>query len=399
MNNTLNLTHLPKEVLLILEILKGKDERQKGECLETLSHQVDWQLFLDYAIHHRIYPMLYRQLKQLKESLNIPPFVIQSLEELYKENTFKMLQLSAEMNEIGKLFADQEINTLFMKGPILAQHLFGDISLRTSKDLDLLIPLDQLEKAQRILEGLGYEQVEALESLFNEWKWRFKDISFYHPEKEIQVELHWRLNDWPAKEPSFKELWSRRRVSNVIQQPCYFLGEGDLFYYLVTHGARHGWFRLRWLMDVQKLIEQSMDWQALYHLFKKYNNVNLAGQAILLASQLNGWEIKDEMKPFLSNRSRKIANSALFFIERMVNIHDTDILEKSYSDYYIKYHSSIRTINQRIWKRLGRLHPRPEDAQILPLPKSFHFLYFLFRPILLLGRKGKRLVLSQDELK
>ena len=396
MNNTLDLTRLPKEVLLLLEVFKEKDKVLKEGYLETLSKEVDWQLFLDYAIHHRVYPMLYKQLKHLKVQLNIPTFVIQSLEGLYRENTFKILQLSAEMNEIGKLFADQGIDTLFLKGPILAHDIFGDISLRTSKDLDVLIPIDQLEKAQNILNNLGYEQVENLETLFNEWKWRFKDISFYHPEKEILVELHWRLNDWPAKEPSFKELWSKRRVSTITQHPCYFLGEEDLFFYLVTHGARHGWFRLRWLMDVQQFMNRPMDWSILYNRFGRCNNVMLAGQALILASQLYELDMTEEMKPLLINRSRKIANDALFFIEIMENLHDENLSRDIYR-YYKKYTSSIRSISQRVLWKFSKLHPIPADAQALPLPKFFYFLYFPLRPFLWLSRERNRQVFLKDD--
>lgn len=396
MNNTLDLTHLPKEILLILEVLKEKDKVLKGECLDTLGKEVDWQLFLDYAIHHRVYPMLYKQLKQLKDSLNIPIFVTESLEKLYKENTFKMMQLSAEMNEIGKSFADQGIDTLFLKGPILAYDLFGDISLRSSKDLDLLISLDKLSKAQNILEDLGYEQVETMESLFNDWKWRFKDISFYHPDKEIQVELHWRLNDWPAKEPSFKELWSSRRVSTITQHPCFFLGEEDLFYYLVIHGARHGWFRLRWLMDVQQFMKRPLDWNGLHDRFERCNNIMQAGQAFILASELYELEMTEEMKPFLVKGSRKIANNALFFIGIMENLHDEDLSKDIYR-YYKKYISSIRSFSQKVLWNISILHPTPEDVQVLPLPKFFHFLYFPLRPFLWLSRQRKSQVFSKGD--
>ena len=396
MNNTLDLNRFPKEVLLILEVLKEKDEDLKRNCLERLSVEVDWQLFLEYAIHHRVYPTLYKQLKHTKDHLKVPTFVMQSLERLYKENTFKMLQLSAEMNEIGKLFADHDIDALFLKGPAIAHDLFGDISLRTSKDLDVLIPIDQLEKAQYILKDIGYEQVVSLESLFNEWKWRFKDISFYHPDKEIQVELHWRLNNWPAKEPSFKELWSRRRVSTFTQHPCCFLGEEDLFYYLVTHGARHGWFRLRWLMDVQQFMKRPLDWNSLHDRFERCNNIMLAGQALILASELYELDMTEEMNPLLIKRSKKIANNALFFIEIMENLHDENLSKNIYR-YYKKYTSSIRSISQRVLWKLSKLHPIPEDAQVLPLPKFFYFLYFPLRPFLWLSRQRKRQVYPESD--
>ena len=398
MISTLDLTRLPKEVLLILEVLKDKEVDLKRDFLERLSEEVNWQLFLEYAIHHRVYPTLYRQLKNYKDQLKVPTFIMQSLEQLYKENTFKMLQLSAEMNEIGKFFAERDIDILFLKGPTIAQDLFGDISLRTSKDLDILIPIEQLENVKCILKELGYEQTTFIESLFNEWKWRYKDISFYHPQKQILIEVHWRLFYGPKKEPSFEELWDRRKESTITQNPCYFLGKEDLFYYLVIHGARHGWFRLRWLLDIQQFMKQPLDWQILYKQFKNYKNIILCGQVIILGSELFEWNITDKMKPFLSKRSRKIANSALFFIERMYNLGGDPTLPKNIKKYYRKYSSTLNIFSQRILQIIGYFHPSLADAHFLPLPRPFKSLYFPLRPMIWLSRKCNNLIMSKDEL-
>ena len=37
-----------------------------------------------------------------------------------KKNTFQMLHLSGEMEQISKLFNENEIRTLVLKGPVLA---------------------------------------------------------------------------------------------------------------------------------------------------------------------------------------------------------------------------------------------------------------------------------------
>ena len=44
---------------------------------------------------------------------------------------------------------------LFLKGPVLAKELYGDISLRTSSDLDILIPIHKLGKLEELLKNSG----------------------------------------------------------------------------------------------------------------------------------------------------------------------------------------------------------------------------------------------------
>ena len=79
------------------------------------------------------------------------------------------------------------------------------------------------------------------------------------------LEIHWRLDARPSKEPTFNELWERKRVSPITSYPVYFLGEEDLFLYLVSHGARHGWFRLRWLLDIDQMVRKGFDLEKENH--------------------------------------------------------------------------------------------------------------------------------------
>ena len=89
--------------------------------------------------------------------------------------------------------------------------------------------------------------------LLNDWKWRHHHFTYYHPIQGTKIEIHWRLNPAPSKEPTFNELWSRKRKSSITSYPTYFMGNEDLFFFLVTHGARHGWSRLRWLVDIHQI--------------------------------------------------------------------------------------------------------------------------------------------------
>lgn len=224
--------------------------------MQTYSNEwfsdIDWEVFLEQAVHHRVYPVIYQKLKQVDKEL-IPSHIVQTLTRKYKRNTFQMLYLSAEMERINKLCNENEIRTIFLKGPVLSQDLYGDLSLRTSCDLDVLIPIQNLEKAEKLLLEQGYVKDDYIQTILSDWKWRHHHITFFHPTRRIKLEIHWRLNPGPGKEPGFEELWKRKRKSALTSNSVYMLGKEDLFLFLVSHGARHGWSRLRWLVDIKKL--------------------------------------------------------------------------------------------------------------------------------------------------
>ena len=149
---------------------------------------VDWDLFLELTRHHRIYPLLYSRLKYLSSD-GIPSFVIERLSRDYKKNTFRMLHLSGEMEMLSKMFFNKNIKSIYLKGPVLAHDLYGDVSLRTSSDLDLLISICDLEIVDEMLIGEGYEKDEYIETVLNDWKWRHHHFNYFHPMKGIKVEV------------------------------------------------------------------------------------------------------------------------------------------------------------------------------------------------------------------
>ena len=62
-----------------------------------------------------------------------------------------MLYLSGEMEILSGLFFNKNIKSLYLKGPALAHDLYGDVSLRTSSDLDLLISINDLDLVEDLL--------------------------------------------------------------------------------------------------------------------------------------------------------------------------------------------------------------------------------------------------------
>lgn len=381
--------NIPYELRAALSMLKTKDLISLQSILSNLPSNFSWERFLDYAIHHRIFPMLYPKLMDINKEI-FPNSIFNQLEGLYKHNTLKMLYLSSVMKDVCKLFNQNKINTLVLKGPILGTDLYGDISLRTSGDLDLLVPIKELDKVNKLLEEQGYEKDDYIQTILGDWKWRHHHVTYIHPKTGVKLEIHWRLNPGPGTEPSFKDLWNRKRKENVSEHPVYILGSEDLFLFLVSHGARHGWSRLRWLLDIYQLSNQQLNWELLTNLLNKYNYTQLGGQAILLNKVLLDMPITKEMAVLIRNyHSRKIAKLAIYYFENMVNLH-TEPLALEIATYHKSYLFQIKTLKQKYYFVISFLFPYPEDADVLPLPKKIHFIYFPLRPFLWIWRKSKK---------
>ncbi|MFJ7681471.1 nucleotidyltransferase domain-containing protein [Peribacillus butanolivorans] len=408
-NYSLDLPNLPKELRLILEILRNETEDCLREFNKHFFTDIDWEFFLHLSLHHRVYPLVYLKIIKLNGN-SIPAYVIQTLYKEYKQNTFRMLQLSGEMEQVSKLFNENEVPLLFLKGPVIAHDIYGDISLRTSKDLDILIPKVELAKTEKLLMSFGYEKMSA-PTAFNEWKWDNHHFSYFHPQKRIQIEIHWRLHPRPSKEPNFNELWKRKRMSMLTNYPVHFLGNDDLFSYLIAHGARHGWFRLRWLADIDQIVRKNINLNKNNRLQRQCLHQHLGGQehllvgqALILASQLFNTPINDEMQKLTEEkRFKKVAKMGVFYINEMslldysisedvcVNNDKHSLKSNLQKSFYVHlYLFSLKTNLQKFLFFIKLFYPSSADTKTLKLPKPLQFLYFPLHPFLWAWRKTRK---------
>lgn len=65
----------------------------------------------------------------------------------------------SELRRVLQGFSRCDLMVVLLKGPSLAQRLYGDAALRTSYDLDLLVPKEQLTRAEDALRTLGSRRV------------------------------------------------------------------------------------------------------------------------------------------------------------------------------------------------------------------------------------------------
>ncbi|MBW7452529.1 nucleotidyltransferase family protein [Paenibacillus sepulcri] len=389
MNKTskLDLSVFSKEFMLMLSFAGADPDPELQESLLQNAGPVDWEKFIQLVRHHRVYPTVYLQTKRMDRQW-LPAEVVDALQHDYTGNVFKMLHLTAEMNKVCALFHEEHVRSLMLKGPVLSEILYGDLSLRTCKDLDILVPLQDVEKAEQLLLQSGFVLDSDEVRVLSDWKWRVHHISYTHPDSKIQIELHWRLNPDKGKEPSFDELWERRRASSQAGPFAYTLGNEDLFFFLALHGARHGWFRLRWLADIDHMVRQELDWSNVLRIMMRHDSIQVGGQALLLAAELFHTPITMEMKPLTAGlHSSRLAQGAIVFMKDMITLSP---VPKDLDIYYRKYLFSLRSMPQKWYLIVSLMYPNNRDLETLPLPKQLHLLYFPLRPFLWCWRRMRQ---------
>ena len=389
MQKLLDWSRVPKELQWMMTVIQ-KDAVPDTQELKSF----DWKDIQTLAIHHRLYPIL----QQRWAGILLPKAIALSFSREYERNTFRMLRYRAEMEQLAACFDAHSTKALFLKGPHLGEYLYGDLSLRTSADIDVLIPLQQLETTEQLLLEQGYVKHEYIDSVLGDWKWRHHHFSYFHPERHIKLELHWRLHPGPGKEPRFSDLWERKQACDKNSR-AWMLGKEDLFLFLIMHGARHGWSRLRWLVDIHQLLQKDLDWRQLEQRMK-YNHYRPAvAQALILHGDIFGFTYAEPYFKLYPVHSKTIAlaQQTVFYLEQMVHLHRLP-LEKSIALHHQRNIASLRTFPMKILFASSQLFPYPADVVTFPLPQQLHLLYFPLRPFLIIWRKRKRRTKGRGEM-
>ncbi len=226
---------------------------------------VDWDRWLDLAMRHRVVPVLHGQLSAADEW--IPSAVRAKLKDLYLSNAARNMGRVEELKRLAALCDGQALPVMFVRGPVLASTLYGDLSLRQFTDLDLLVHACDVSRLSEILVAEGYEPHFRLNGMQEKALIRYRtERCFIRSQDRSVVDVHWRLlPGFYSFEKDESALWSRSVTASLEGVLVRTLGQEDMFLFLCAHGAKHGWDQLSLLCDLAEMIRVAgeLDWEGV----------------------------------------------------------------------------------------------------------------------------------------
>jgi len=163
------------------------------DVASLLSLRIKWDELLNTAISQGIAPLVYRSLRDIPEKSLVPPDVMDSLKKAYHGNVARNMYLYSELERILTALNEKDIDVMALKGAALARTVYGDIGLRVMGDIDLLVKKECLPRVKEIMPALNYGAHRH--SKPEEWYTanHFHLPPYVHNEKQIVVEIHWKV--------------------------------------------------------------------------------------------------------------------------------------------------------------------------------------------------------------
>jgi Uncharacterised nucleotidyltransferase len=345
---------------------------------------IDWGKLLALADQHCVRPLLLRSLKAVCWDA-VPQSIRLELERFCKSNAQKNLLLAGELLRLLRSFNENDVPVVAFKGPILAEAVYGDLSLREFCDLDLLIRVQDLTKAEDILLACGYT------AQFPDRDYRTAFLSYQGQyafrREQSDVDLHWQFSGDGVVFPlRAAEVWPRLIEETVAGRTVPSLAHDDLALFLAAHGTKEGWRSLLWLCDFAEFLRrhQDLDWIAILERAARSHS----SRQLLLAIELAATLLDAPAPAELLEKAR--SSSAVQSLARRAR--GRMLLRAPQGSWEFRF--GLNTHD----KFLHRLLPIKAllttrtvgDHQTMPLPKPLWGLYYLTRPFRLAGHVAKK---------
>jgi hypothetical protein len=300
--------------------------------------------------------------------------------------------LRAEVQLAGLLrrFDRSGLAVMPFKGPLLAHSAYADRGLRASRDLDLMVRLEDIDAAVGCLEAAGFTHEPGLDRDGLAALRRYAGEYIMFRRDSLPVEPHW----FPAPRTmafdiDMASIWRRARPACFLDAPCQLPTLEDHCFLLALHGAKEQWHKLKWLADIAAVqaANPALDLQALRSFAAAQGCRRVVDLALLLSHRL--FAVPAEAPP-ADATTAQIANGVLDRLARTAEPPD--------GPYVVtRFHWRLRERPRDRWRYAVRtlFTPRVAHYRRLPLPRALRWVHVplklpwdhLLTPAIGLGRR------------
>jgi Uncharacterised nucleotidyltransferase len=377
--------HRP-EVDLLLYCARTHIDTATGEYIKTLLQQdIDWEYLTRLAHEHKVLPLLFQSLNKTSPEV-VPQAVLDTLRHNFQAIAHRNLLLMQELLRLLKLFDAHQIQAVPFKGPILATAIYSNLALRQFGDLDILVHKKDILKAKELMLSHNYHAWHRLSKAEEIVHLRVQfEYNFMRNDNQVFVELHWGFTPkYLAFDLDSESVWEDVQQVPIAGTKVFNLSPEKLLIILCVHGTKDLWGRLSWICDIAEVVRvhQTINWQKVIQQAKKLGSERMLLLGLYLANKLLQTSVPKEVwqkiqaDPVVESLATQVCQQLFCETHNLDgNITTWRFYLQSRENRWDKYrHILFRTFL-----------PTVADPAFLPLPESLFFLYYLLRPLRLLG--------------
>lgn len=277
-----------------------------AELKRLQAHGIDWNGLFRFAEDHDLLALLHTSLQGLS-AVSVPAMLSQALSDHYHVSALRNRMQYQEFRKLGRLLEEAGIEFIALKGIVLARHIYPDAAQRQFGDIDLLVREVNIDSAKALLEQQGYaatftygirdSQGDALTPLQESiYRAHYHQYELRSNDGLIYIDLHWRLSPtlYPADLPT-PLVWEAADAYEIDGVSIKRLPDELDLLYLCVHGAKDGWSRLKWVVDVDRLLSAcpALDWRRVWDFADRCRCRRMLTAGLRLSQLLLGTPLPD----------------------------------------------------------------------------------------------------------
>jgi len=361
----------PEEHLCLLLARGDFTDNVSKRAAEQIGAGLRWDRLVERAAAHGLIPLVYHRLRAL-DYVGVPPPVHRQLKDIVGINAIRNELFAQELVRVLTRLGEAGVAAIPLKGIFLAESLYGDATLRTCADLDILIQPQDLPEGLRLLRSLGYSDRLGGGTFVRLLSRYGKDCALMREEGRsvYPLQVHCGLI-WggPAEERVLGEIWSTAVAKPFHAALTFGMSPEWEFLYLAVHAARHRLYPFKWLVDLDWLsVRGAVDWKEVHAKAQRLGWDWVVLSCLAACAELLGTPIPG---PFAEVHAPTRGKARFSAPGHLAIPRETLFAARL-----------IPSPPQRLQFLAVRVFvPTPADGELLRLPSPLFFLYYFLRPV------------------
>jgi hypothetical protein len=359
------------------------DEPHAAQITALATQTMDWERIVYLSIGHGLAPLLYRSLNSIRPA-GVPSSVMERFRNKAQEIAGRNLLLATELLTLLDLLKANGISAMPYKGPALACQVYGELRLRSFRDLDILVRRIDIPKVRNLLPESGYQPQLKMTAGKERAILRSECDEVFSGINGRILEVHWAITPpYFSFHLETEDLFSRATTIELLGKSVLALSPEDLLLILSVNGAKDMWNRLEFICRVAELLHRYPDihWPTIFSRARDLGADRMLLLGLFLAHQLLGASLPAEVLQRFQ-RSKMLWGMADEVCERLF-VRPEDVPSQfELTRFRLRTRERLRDRVTYCFKRA--LSPTYKDLENLSLPPSLEFLYPLVRPFRLI---------------
>lgn len=192
------------------------------------------------------------------------------------------LQLAGELRTLLRVFREQQIPCMPLRGLALIERLYGRVPPRPMGDIDLLVRKGDLPRVAALFRELGFSEMDRRPGFASDFSYTLK--FFVERSVMVIVEPHWTIA-YPlfVDRLDMEAVWNRCVPARVAGEDTLSLGCEDLLVHLCLHLTHRDDAPFLWVYELDRYLRQesiAIQWDLVLSLSREVGVERLVSHAL-----------------------------------------------------------------------------------------------------------------------